>query len=49
MGSGHFFSYLALVEEYAFHIVETAIFLAFLWVYGSRAIRDILTLGRKEK
>ena len=49
MGTAQFFGYLSLVEEYAFHICETAIFLAFLWVYGTRAIREILALGRKDK
>jgi hypothetical protein len=37
------------VEEYAFHIRETAIFLAFIWVYGTKAIRHIFALGRKGK
>jgi hypothetical protein len=49
MGTAQFFVYLSLVEEYAFHICETAIFLAFIWVYGRMAIRHIFALGEKEK
>jgi len=49
MGTTQFFGYLSLVEEYAFHICETAIFLALIWVYGRLAIRHILALGRKGK
>ena len=49
MGTAHFFGYLSLVEEYAFHLCETAIFLAFIWVYGRMAIRHILTLGQKDQ
>jgi hypothetical protein len=49
MGTTVFFAYLSLLEEYAFHICETAITLAFIWVYGSLAIRHILSIGRKEK
>jgi len=49
MGTAQFFGYLSLVEEYAFHLCETAIFLAFIWVYGTMAIRHIFALGRKGK
>ncbi len=49
MGTVHFFACLSLLEEYAFHICETAITLAFIWVYGRLAIRHILALGRKDK
>lgn len=49
MLTAQFFAYLSLSEEYAFHICETAITLAFIWVYGRLAIRHILSLGRKEK
>ena len=48
METAQFFGYLSLVEEYAFHICETAIFLAFIWVYGRLAISHILALGRKD-
>jgi intracellular septation protein A len=49
MGTNHFFALLSLVEEYAFHICETAIFLAFIVVYGNLAIRHIFTIGQKDK
>ncbi len=47
MGTEQFFRYLSLVEEYAFHICETAIFLTFIWVYGNLAIKHIFEIGRK--
>lgn len=49
MGSNHFFDLLSLVEEYAFHICETAIFLAFILVYGRMAIRHILAIEKTDK
>ena len=49
MGTAQFFADLSLLEEYAFHICETVIALAFIWVYGRLAIRHILSLGRKEE
>jgi len=49
MEQSHFLTYLSLVEEYAFRICETAVFLTFISVYAWLAIRHIIALGRKDK
>jgi hypothetical protein len=49
MGQSHFLILLSLIEELAFRICETAVFLTFISVYGLLAIRHILALARKNK
>ena len=49
MGQLTFLQIISLIEEDAFRVCEAIVFLTFLLVYATLAIRHLLALGRKDK